>query len=244
MLLKELLGILVFLLYYLIGLAIVPAMLKVWTPLPREVIRKTQHILCSLSIFILLKFFTDWYMALFAALLLAILAYPFLYIIERTPLFQQLFVTRSNGKGEFRRQLTYIQISFGLLIFLFWGLLGAKWSYVVAVAIMAWGFGDAAAALIGKSFGKNIIVHPNVQRAKTFEGTLAMIIAAFGAILLTLLFLSGLPWYLCLGAALITAPIAGIVELFSRKGTDTFTVPLATAAVIFPLVYLFSSLGW
>jgi hypothetical protein len=38
--------------------------------------------------------------------------------------------------------------------------------------------------------------------------------------------------------------VCGVVELFSRRGTDTLTVPLSAAALILPLAYLFSLLGW
>ncbi|HHY15419.1 MAG TPA: phosphatidate cytidylyltransferase [Firmicutes bacterium] len=230
--------------YYLVGLAVIPTMLKAWSNLPKEVIRKIQHVVYSLSIFILLRLFSAWYVAVGAAFLLVLLAYPVLYLIERTDFYKKMFVDRTERGGELRKQLLYVQLSFALLIFLFWGLLGAKWHYTVAVAVMAWGFGDAAAALVGKFFGRIKIVHRWVEGAKTCEGTLAMIAVAFITTFFTLLFLSGLSWYICLLIGAVVAPVAGVVELFSRRGTDTLTVPLTTAAVVFPLVYLFTYLGW
>jgi dolichol kinase len=115
---------------------------------------------------------------------------------------------------------------------------------MVAVAVMAWGFGDAAAALVGKFLGKRTIIHAWVEGAKTHEGSMAMMLAAFVAVFLTLLFLSELSWYISLLVALVVAPISAVVELFSKRGTDTLTIPLATAAVAFPLVVLFAYLGW
>ena len=47
-------------------------------------------------------------------------------------------------------------------------------------------------------------------------------------------FLSGLSWYICLLIALVVSPLCGLVELISWRGTDTVTVPLATAALVFP----------
>jgi phytol kinase len=122
--------------------------------------------------------------------------------------------------------------------------LGADWRPLVAVAIMAWGFGDAAAALVGKAFGRRRILHACIEGAKTYEGTGAMIVTAALALFLTLLFFAGYPWYLSLFIALLVAPVCGIVELLSWRGTDTVTVPLSTAALILPLVHLFSFLGW
>ena len=71
-----------------------------------------------------------------------------------------------------------------------------------------------------------------------------MIVTSFLAIFLTLLIYGGLSWYICLLVAFMAAPVCGAVELFSRRGTDTLTVPLAAAAMIFPLICLFSYLGW
>ncbi|NLJ79437.1 MAG: phosphatidate cytidylyltransferase [Firmicutes bacterium] len=241
---NDFLAAIILLVYYLVGLVLIPTALKAWSKLPKEVIRKIQHVGYSLSIFILLRLFSTWYMALAGAFLLVILAYPALIFLERTALYKKWFVDRSERGGELRKQLLYVQLSFAILIFLFWGLLGAKWHYTVAVAVMAWGFGDAAAALVGKFFGKRNIIHRWVEGAKTCEGTMAMIVTAFGAIFLTLLLYAGLPWYLSLLVAFLVAPVSGIAELFSRRGTDTLTVPLLTAAVVFPLVYLFSRLGW
>jgi|LSQX01.1.fsa_nt_gb dolichol kinase len=244
MILNDLLAAGILLVYYLIGLVAIPAMLKAWSKLPDEVIRKIQHVGYSLSVFILLRLFSTWYIAVAAAFLLVLLAYPVLLAIEKTSTYKRLFVDRTERGGELRKQLVYVQVSFAVLIFLFWGLLGAKWHYMVAVAVMAWGFGDAAAALIGKFFGGKSIAHRWIEGDKTREGTTAMIIIAFLAIFLTLLFYGGLPWYISLLIALATAPVCGIVELFSRRGIDTLTVPLAAAAAIFPLVYLFTYLGW
>jgi phytol kinase len=244
MILNDLLAAVILMVYCLAGLVVIPVMLKAWSKLPGELIRKIQHVGYSLSIFILLRLFSSWYMATAAAFLLVLLAYPALLYIEKTSFYKKLFVDRARSGGELRRQLLFVQLTFATLIFLFWGLLGVKWHYVVAVAVMAWGFGDAAAALVGKFFGKKALVHRWIEGVKTCEGTMAMIVTAFLAIFFTLLFCSGLSWYICLLVSLSAAPVCGIVELFSRRGTDTLTVPLAAAALIFPLICLFSYLGW
>jgi phytol kinase len=122
--------------------------------------------------------------------------------------------------------------------------LGADWRYIVAVAVMAWGFGDAAAALVGKAFGRRRILHAAIEGAKTYEGTAAMIVTAALALFLTLLFFAGYPWHLSLLIAVLVAPVCGAVELFSRRGADTITVPLSTAVLVLPLIQLFSFLGW
>lgn len=181
---NDFLAVMVLMAYYILGLFVLPAMLKVWSKLPGEIIRKMQHVCYSLSIFILLRLFSTWYMAVAAAFLLVLLAYPILFLIEDTSLYQRLLVERTGCKGELRRQLIYVQLSFAILIFIFWGLFGIKWRYLIVVAAMVWGFGDAAAALIGKFFGKKSIVHRWVEGVKTYEGTAAMIVTATTTILL------------------------------------------------------------
>ena len=63
------------------------------------------------------------------------------------------------------------------------------------------------------------------------------------AILICLMIYTSMPWYLCLSGAFLVAPICAIVELVSRNGMDTITVPLATAFPIFSLMILFSLMG-
>lgn len=125
-------------------------------------------------------------------------------------------VDRTAKGGELRKQLIYVQISFAILIFIFWGLLGARWHYVAAVAVTAWGFGDAAAALVGKAFGRRRVISRYIERAKTYEGTGAMILAAGMALFFTLLCYAGKPWYVSLPVSLIVAPLISVVELNRR----------------------------
>lgn len=242
MLWSNLRGAIILIAYYLIICAAFPALLKAFTSIPNEVARKIHHIAYSLSIFILVHQFTHWYAAIGAASFLIVIGYPTLYVIESSSFYKKHFVDRTKKGGELRRQLLYVQLSFALLIFFFWGLLGASWIYIVLVSVMAWGFGDAAAALVGKFFGRNCFVHRWIEGAKTLEGTIAMIIVAAIAIFITLLAHGEHPWYFAFISSLLVAPVCGVVELFSRKGVDTLTVPLSAASLLFPLAYLFSIL--
>jgi len=241
---NDLVGAAILLGYYLVVLVAFPTILKTWTKTPTELVRKFQHIGYSMSIFILVRLFEKWYMAIAAAFLLVLLAYPVLLLLEKTRFYQRSFVDRTARGGELRKQLLFVQLTFALLIFVFWGVLGRQWHYLVPVAVMAWGFGDAAAALVGKFWGKRHVLHRWIEGAKTWEGTGAMMGFAAGAVFLTMLLYWQQPWYVSLVVAVIVAPLCGFVELFSRRGTDTLTVPLAAAVVILPLIYLFSHLGW
>lgn len=241
---NDLIGVGILLSYYLLFCFLLPTLLKARVPVPREWVRKIQHVAYSLSIFLLLRLFSTWYTAVGSALLLVLVGYPVLLVIEKSTWYRKYLVDRSARGGELRKQLLYVQLSFALLIFIYWGLLGFKWHYVVAVAVMAWGFGDAAAALVGKAFGRRRVLHKFIEGSKTYEGTGAMVLAAALAVFFTLLFYAGKPWYVSLPVSLLVAPACGIIELFSRKGLDTLTVPFSAAALILPLVYFFSWLGW
>lgn len=241
---SDALGTIVLMAYYLIIVALLPIMFKYYFKIPTEYARKAHHIGYSLSIFILLRMFSTWYAAVGGAFLLVLIGYPVLLLVEKLPIYRKAFVDRTKGAGELRRQLIYVQLSFALLIFIFWGLLGTSWHYIAAVAVMAWGFGDAAAALVGKAIGRRHIINRYIERAKTIEGTLAMTVTAALALFLTLVFYGGIHWLSSLLIAVIVAPACSLVELFSRRGLDTITVPLTASALILPLAYIFRLLGW
>jgi phytol kinase len=216
-------------------------LLKAYVAVPFEILRKMLHMMITMSIFPLVTLFSTWYMAMLAALIFALLVYPILALVEKSSLYKRIAVERQGG--EFKSSLLIVQISISLLIFVFWGVLGSEWKYIVIVAVMAWGFGDAAAALVGKKFGRRRIFHLRIEGIKTMEGTHAMVVASGLAIFFTLLIYAGQPWYVSLAVALLVAPICAVVELFSNRGIDTLTVPISTGLAVLPLMYLFSLLG-
>lgn len=244
MLQRDLTGAGILLAYYLLVVVSLPLALKLWTKTPREIVRKLHHIAYSLSIYPLLTLFSSWYIAIAAASSLVIIGYPVLLLLEKTSWYQRGFIQRVGQKGELRRQLLWVQGSFALLIMLFWGLLGVRWQYIVAVSVTAWGFGDAAAALVGKAIGRRIVLPKLLKEPKTYEGTAAMASVSAVALFLTLLLYAGQPWHTSLLISLLVAPVCALVELFSRWGLDTLTVPLSTALAILPLTLLFRVVGW
>lgn len=237
---NDLLGLGLFFGYFIVvGLPLI--ILKVRLNAPSELFRKMLHLLITMSIFPLVKLFSTWVMAVFAAFMLVLVMYPVLALVERSSLYKQVAVEREGG--EFKRSLVIVQLSLATLIAVFWGFLGIDWHYVAIVAVMAWGFGDAAAALVGKAYGRHQIEHPHIEGKKTYEGTLAMYIVAGLAIFFTLLVYAGQSWQMSLGIASLVAPVSATVELFSRRGLDTLTVPMAVAFLVMPLTLLFESLG-
>jgi phytol kinase len=226
---------------FLVALGLPAVLLKVYFNVPFELMRKIYHLVITMSIFPLMTLFSTWYMAILAAFMLVLIAYPLLVLVKNTAFYRRIAVERAGG--EFKRSLLIVQVSIALLIFVFWGLLGPEWKYVAVVAVMAWGFGDAAAALVGKNFGRRPIVHPWIEGRKTMEGTQAMFATAGLAIFFTLLIYAGQPWPVSLAVALLAAPVCAVVELFSNRGMDTLTVPISTGLAVLPLMSIFSFLG-
>ncbi|HOA91030.1 MAG TPA: phosphatidate cytidylyltransferase [Bacillota bacterium] len=208
---------------------------------PKEIVRKAFHLICAMSALVLLYAFETWYLAVAAALTLAVALFPIFTYLDRFPKVMEVLVQRT--KGEIRSSLVIVYVMMAVLITLFWGALGPGWKYIVVVSIMAWGFGDAAAALVGKAFGKKHIIHRLVEGSKTREGTIAMYAVSGFAIFVTLLICTSFPWYLCLVGALLVAPICALVELISKRGLDTITVPFATAIPLFLLAVFFNFFG-
>ena len=88
-------------------------------------------------------------------------------------------------------------------------------------------YGDSAAALVGRRFGRRALV-----KGKTLEGTLAMFAASLTALTLSLAYFSALyPFTLAQKflPALAVAIVVAIAEVLSPKGFDNIAVPLLGA---------------
>ena len=125
---------------------------------------------------------------------------------------------------------------FAVFLAVSWGLLRAP--FIAVAAVMAWGPGDAMAAIVGRRLGKRKITGRLVEGTKTVEGTLAMAATSFIAVLLTLLFMTAIPWYIVLPASLLIGAVCALVELFTLGGWDTVTVPTTAFALLLPLLVL------
>jgi phytol kinase len=139
--------------------------------------------------------------------------------------FRLMEVIEEEGEGS--PGTIYFPLSFALLILLLWPL-GARGAMVAGIYAM--GFGDAAASVVGRRHGR----HPyRIGRAvKSWEGTLAMFVFSFVAILLgTYPLLWRLAWVPALGAALA----ASAAEAPAGRGVDNLTVPVAGALAFWGL---------
>lgn len=201
---------------------------------PTEVFRKTLHIILLGSIFVWTYAFKTWWVSAIAAMVFIAMVYPILVFAERIPGYSELLTERK--RGEIKSSLVVVFSMFTVLICVCWGWLGER--YLVIASVLAWGLGDAAAALIGKRFGKHYIEGKFVEGRKTLEGTLAMFVVSFVSVLIILLVQGSVEWYGYVPIAAVTAAVCAIVELYTKGGMDTLTCPFAAAAIMIPLIRL------
>lgn len=201
---------------------------------PTEVFRKTLHIILLGSIFVLIYAFKTWWISSIAAIVFIVMVYPILKFAERIPGYSELLTERKSG--EIKRSLVVVFIMFSVLISICWGWLGDK--YLIIASVYAWGLGDAAAALVGKQFGKHYIEGKMVEGRKSLEGTIAMFVVSFVSVLFILLIRGSVQWYGYVPIAALTALVCAVVELYTKGGMDTLTCPLAAVAIMIPLVSL------
>ena len=115
----------------------------------------------------------------------------------------------------------FYAISMGVLTAVFWR---THPQYaVIGILTMAWG--DGLAAIVGQRFGKH--KYQVGQISKSWEGSLAMSVAAFIITSATLWSVEGNSWQIWL-ISIATAVVATACEAFSQLGIDNLTVPLVS----------------
>jgi len=119
-----------------------------------------------------------------------------------------------------------------VMISIFWGIFGREYLYIAIGAIMAWGPGDAVAAIAGKNLGKHKLQGRFIEGTKSVEGSVGMAVTSFVCLLPVLLTMSPMPWTVSLLFALAIAPIASLTELFTKGGWDTISVPLVSSLIL------------
>lgn len=222
---------------YIAVMAVILIILRFATKIPDYIFRKLLHFVAFTSI-LPLVFWTDvWWIAVLVEIVFLIVIIFALHFGERLSFYKELFVEK--GKHEV---ITSFVMLFGLMTILmavYWGIFGEEHKYITVAAIMAWGPGDAAAAIVGKNWGSHKLAGRWIEGTKSVEGTLAMGITSFICTLGVLLAISGIGWTASLILALIIAPIAAFVELNSKHGLDTITVPISASLILLAYMLVF-----
>ncbi|MBO6155258.1 MAG: hypothetical protein J6O60_07440 [Lachnospiraceae bacterium] len=212
-------------LIYLLICVSTAALLRWKVKLPNEIFRKTLHLIV-LGLYAIWLFSFDDYKSDIVSMIISVLCiFPILLLLDRNPKFTKFI----NGRepGELPASLLLAGLSFVMVTALMWG--GLNDRFLALASFYSWGLGDAAAALVGKRFGK-IKIGPN--KKKSLEGSIAMFAFAALGIVISLLIrhtVWNIPTVIMIFAA---AALCALVELYSPKGSDTITCPFTTAMVI------------
>ena len=218
-------------LIYIIVLAASLILLRFTVRPPDYIFRKLLHIVAFTSILPLVFCTEIWWIAVLVEIVFLIIVIIALHFAEKLSFYQSLFIEK--GKHEVITSFIMLFSLITILMAVYWGYFGEEHKYIAVTAIMAWGPGDAAAAIIGKKAGKHKISGPHIEGTKSLEGTLAMGITSFAFTLLCLLALSGIRLPTALFLSLIIAVMSALVELFTKRGLDTVTVPIAASLILF-----------
>ncbi len=213
---------------FIVPCVLVVLPIRFFTKIPSFIFRKILHIVAFSGISMMILTAGSWQAAALTSALLALVLYPILSLIEKEPWYGRLFVQK--GQGEIKKSMVMLFVMFAAVIAAAWGFFGEP--HLATAAILMWGTGDAAAALVGIPFGKHKIRSHFTDGKKSWEGSAAMFCVSFFAGLGVLLLIrkTGLP------STLLTAGLGALfgtlTELFSPSEYDTVSVPVVIAAVL------------
>ena len=198
-----------------------------------EPFRKLLHTIAYLCPLFVLCFADSWITADMVLISIAALAYPFLCLAEKHKDFAPFFSQRRDG--EVKSSLLQLFFGMSVLTAVCWGIFNKP--FIVVAAVIMWGPGDAAAALIGKRFGIHKIKLPLADKKKSWEGTLSFMVLSlvFGTIVLMLF--GRIAFAKAILAAFITSVFGSYTELITKGGYDTVTVPLVNAVILLAQLY-------
>ena len=213
---------------YIIPAVLVLLLIYFFTKVPPFVFRKLLHAVAFTCFTVMLLSAEDWMAAAVTSIGIAVLLYPVLALVEKEKWYGKIFVEKSPG--EIKMSLLKLFFMFAVVITAAWGIFDKR--QAAAAAILMWGVGDAAAALIGIPFGRHKVMFQPVCGRKSWEGTAAMFAASFliGMAMLMLNY-----DYKAAEAAMSVFPgavVGAATELISPSEWDTVTVPVAILAVL------------
>ncbi|KAL7713492.1 Phosphatidate cytidylyltransferase [Entamoeba marina] len=190
--------------------------------------RKVVHVVVGFSQLLLWGFYSESVTArIFGCLMCLLYFVVFLVVglgILKGPLSTLVVesVTRNKDPKEVLHGPMIYCLSFVLLTLIFWKNYPAS---VIGLAVMI--TGDGLAEVIGKLYGKHVIINPWNMK-KSIEGSFSVAIFGFIGAVIVSLFVFGEVY---LFTSLFSGIVGMIVEFFSPPNTDNLLVPLACCLV-------------
>ncbi len=231
--LRQILNCLAVLAAYILPALLILVPVRFLTRLPSFIFRKLLHFIAFTGVSLMILAAGSWQAAALTSVLIAVVLYPVLALLERAPWYDKLLVQKTPG--EIKRSLLFLFFMFAALISVAWGLFGQP--HLASAAVIMWGTGDAAAALIGIPFGRHKVRSRLTDGKKSWEGSIAMLTVSFLSGMLILLFAQKLALAQALPLAALGALLGTTTELFSPSEYDTVTVPVVIAAVLLLLAH-------
>lgn len=215
---------------YIAVLAIALMVLWFLINVPDYIFRKLLHVVAFTSILPLLFCTDDWRLAALVEIVFIIIVIIALHLAEHLPIYKKILVEKKDHEIITSFVLLFSLLT--ILIVVYWGVFGEEYKFIIITSIMAWGPGDAMAAITGKNWGRHKLSGKHIEGVKSVEGSLAMAVTAFIFTLAMLLVFSEIALLPSIVLSLIIAPIASLVELYTKHGLDTVTVPVAVSIVL------------
>jgi dolichol kinase len=185
--------------------------------MPQELTRKIVHVGIGMWIVPTYLIFEAWYWAAMPALG---------FVVLNT--FAWHFGWFRSMKGEKRNiGVILFPLSTALALALFWE---GPARVIGAAAMLVLTFGDAAAAVVGRSCGRTKYVLLDHQRS--VEGSSAMFVASFLAIVGAFLVFGAPVGSAVVLAAVLAAAVATAVEAVCPWGLDNLLIPVSVVATL------------
>ncbi|MDE7283416.1 MAG: TSUP family transporter, partial [Lachnospiraceae bacterium] len=213
---------------YIVPCVVILLVIRFFTKVPQFVFRKLLHLVafgCTTFMIIIAE---SWQAAALTSCLIAVLIYPLLAMFEKENWYNSLFVQKNPG--EIKKSLLMLFFMFAAATVLGWGIFGKP--YDTATAILMWGTGDAAAALVGIPFGKHKVRLKFTDGKKSWEGTAAMFLVSLICGLSVFILYCHFPFWKSLLPIFAGAIVGAATETCSPSEYDTVTVPVAILAVL------------
>lgn len=216
-----------FLAYVIPALAILFP-IRLLTKVPSFVYRKLLHILAFTFSALMILTSQSWKATALACMISLLIVYPVLSICEKESWYDRLLVQKSPG--EIKRSAIMIFSAVTAVVAVAWGAFGRQ--RLAAAAILMWGVGDGAAALVGIPFGRHKVQSRWTDGKKSWEGSAAMALTSFLSGMALLLAAQEMSLSRAALSAGTAALLGAVTELFSPSEYDTVTVPVVITIVL------------
>ncbi len=221
---------------YVIPVSLILILVKYKTKIPQYIFRKLLHTTAYVMIFPIIFLSNTFYMADIVIGAIAFCVIVILLIVEPYSWFHELLIEKR--KYEIMFSLLSFLIVFAGINSLLWGILGDNYKFLPIAAILAWGTGDCAAAIVGIKYGKHKLQGFLIEGAKSIEGSIAYVIVASIAVFITLIISQYFSWWLSILIAVLCGIFGSLAELFTKRGYDTVSCPLVSALIL--LIFAFT----